>query len=719
MLCCLNPNCPNPVNPNERDFCQSCGTLLILLKNRYRPLKNLGGSGFSRTYLAEDLQLQNKPCLIQQFAPPVQGKEAIAQAISVFEQEAKLLRELGQHPQIPNLLAYFQEINYLYLVQEFIQGPNLLTQLEEQGTFSEAKIRQLLIETLGILEFVHQRGGIHQDIKPKNIIGRLPSQSDSNLGRLVLINFGIAQKLTVTSISQPGITIGSFGYVPIEQMQGERVYPSSDLYSLGTTCFHLLTGIHPWELWKRQGYGWVANWQQYLSQALGSENAISAKLVRILDKLLQENHQQRYQSADAVLRELNPQPSLPPEITQAVFPPPQTTLPANQNTAQINTVTTPSTQISPPSTTATATAVSPRQTAPAPSPNSVQANIFTKRLFLLAGVFLITALGGYWYWQSKVISISAPPKTNEQVSSLTETNSYEDIPVLYTLEQHQDYVYDFAITPDNQTLVSVGGDKAIRIWDLKTGQLKNTLTGHSREIYTVALSPDGKSIYTGSNDNTIRVWNLETGEMENILNGHKSDVFSIAITQDGKTLVSGSNDSTIKIWDLETEEVKNTLEGHESFVYSVAISPDGKNIVSGSNDNTIKIWNLPTGELKRTLTGHQDWIKAVAISPDGKNIVSGSIDGTIKIWDLETGKLKKDITVPDNWIRAVTVSSDSQLIISGGDDETVQLWDLNTGELKNTLTGHTGYVIAVAISPDDKTIVSGSRDETIKIWQIR
>lgn len=719
MLCCLNPNCPNPVNSDQRDFCQSCGTLLVLLKNRYRPLQNLGGSGFGRTYLAEDLQLQNKRCLIKQFAPPVQGKEAIAQAIGLFEQEAQRLRELGQHPQIPTLLAYFQESNYLYLVQEFIEGQSLLTHLQQQGVFSEAKVRQMLVELLGILKFVHQLGGIHQDIKPDNIIRRSSFQSAPGLGQLVLSNFGIAQKLTVTSISQPGITIGSFGYVPMEQMQGEQVYPSSDLYSLGATCFHLLTGIHPWELWKRQGYGWVANWRQYLNKALGSEKAISEKLARILDQLLQENHQQRYQSADAVLQELNPQPFQSPELPQTVFSTPQTMLPSTQlNPAPINTVTPPP-QPPLPSSTATATVISPRQTASTPSPTSGQPKIISQRLFLLAGVLFAAALGAYWYWQSDRITISSPPEKAQQVASSTETNSYADIPVLYTLEQHQDYVYDFAITGDSQTLVSVGGDKAIRIWNLKTGQLKNTLTGHSREVYTVVLSPDGKTIYTGSNDNTIRVWNLETGDMGNILTDHKSDVFSIAITPDGKTLVSGSNDSTIKIWDLESGEVKKTLEGHESFIYSVAVSPDSQNIVSASNDKTVKIWDLKTGELKNTLTGHQDWVKSVAISPDGKSIVSGSIDGTIKIWDLKTGKLKKNITVPDNWIRAVTISSDSKLIISGGDNDAVQLWDLSTGELKNTLTGHTGYVIAVAMSPDRKTIISGSRDKTIKIWRVR
>ncbi|MDJ0735257.1 MAG: peptidylprolyl isomerase [Nostocaceae cyanobacterium] len=300
MLCCLNSACHNPSAPDGTKFCPNCGVPLVVLRNRYRPIKSLGGGGFGKTYLAEDIDKLNKKCVIKQFAPQIQGTGALRKATDLFEQEARRLELLGEHPQIPALLAYFQENSQLYLVQQFIDGENLLQELQQQGTFSERKIRDLLEDLLNILKVVHQHKVIHRDIKPENIIHR-------HDGKLVLIDFGASKQLTKTVMTTKGTTIGSFGYASLEQMQGGEAYPASDLYSLGATCFHLLSGIHPWELWKSQGYGWVGNWRQHLQQP------VSQQLGLIIDKLLKENYQQRYHSAEEVLQALNSKP-IPPTV---------------------------------------------------------------------------------------------------------------------------------------------------------------------------------------------------------------------------------------------------------------------------------------------------------------------------------------------------------------------------------------------------------------------
>ena len=196
------------------------------------------------------------------------------------------------------------------MLQQFIDGQNLLEELQQQGTFSEAKIRHLLQDLLNILKVVHQYKVIHRDIKPENIIQR-------GDGKVVLIDFGASKLLTNTVVTGQGTMIGSFGYASLEQMQGGEAYPASDLYSLGATCFHLLSGIHPWELWKSQGYGWVKNWKQYLQQP------VSHKMEQIFHKLLQEDYQQRYQSAEEVLQDLNSQPIPPTQpVISSVAPTP-------------------------------------------------------------------------------------------------------------------------------------------------------------------------------------------------------------------------------------------------------------------------------------------------------------------------------------------------------------------------------------------------------------
>jgi serine/threonine protein kinase len=269
------------------------------LRNRYRPIKSLGGGGFGKTYLAEDIDKLNAQCVIKQFAPQISGTNAFQKAKELFLQEAQQLQQLGEHSQIPTLLAYFEENSRLYLVQQFIDGENLLEELEKQRIFSESKIRALLQDLLTTLNVVHDYDVIHRDIKPENIMRR---RSD---GKLILIDFGASKQLQGTV--KTGTSIGTFGYASLEQMQDGKVYPASDLYSLGASCFHLLTGVHPWQLWQEDGYGWVKNWRNYL------QKPINPDLGRILDKLLQKDYQQRYQSAQEVLLDLN-RPQIPPTV---------------------------------------------------------------------------------------------------------------------------------------------------------------------------------------------------------------------------------------------------------------------------------------------------------------------------------------------------------------------------------------------------------------------
>jgi formylglycine-generating enzyme required for sulfatase activity/tRNA A-37 threonylcarbamoyl transferase component Bud32 len=279
----------------------------------------LGGGGFGKTYLAEDIDRLNTKCVIKQFAPQIQGTGALEKATELFQQEAKQLEQLGTHPQIPGLWAYFEEHSRLYLVQEFIEGENLLAELEKQGTFEEEKIRGLLLDLLPILEVVHQAQVIHRDIKPENIMRR---GSD---GKLFLIDFGASKQLQGTV--RLGTQIGTFGYASLEQMQDRQVYPATDLYSVGATCFHLLTGIHPWDLYIEVAYIWVEQWRQHLKQS------ISPQLEAIVDKLLQKEYQQRYQSAGEVLQALVAVPPQP--VTPTVLTSPQAVASTPKNTPNV------------------------------------------------------------------------------------------------------------------------------------------------------------------------------------------------------------------------------------------------------------------------------------------------------------------------------------------------------------------------------------------------
>jgi serine/threonine protein kinase len=317
---CLNPDCL-AVNAETHRFCQKCGQNLWL-KDRYQALKLIGQGGFGKTFLAIDHDKPSKPrCVIKQFFPQSQGTGALQKAAELFAEEAKRLDELGKHPQIPELLAYFiHEDQRQYLVQEYIEGENLEQELKNQGVFNEAKIRALLADLLPVLGFIHQRGVIHRDIKPENIIRR---KQDN---KLVLVDFGAAKAITPANRSVTGTVIGSAEYVAPEQMSGKAIN-ASDLYSLGVTCLYLLTGISPFELFDIGEHEWC--WRDYLV-----DNSVNNDLAIILDKLVIFGTKKRYQEAVEVLGDLgvsaNPQRVTQIQLSSPSSPPPVSSSPRPQ-----------------------------------------------------------------------------------------------------------------------------------------------------------------------------------------------------------------------------------------------------------------------------------------------------------------------------------------------------------------------------------------------------
>ena len=295
MSYCVNPECQNPENTPGSDLCYSCGSSL-LLNGRYRAIEPLGQGGMGRTFLGIDKDRLNAKCAIKQFLPqfPQGRRGAIQKAKELFEREAVQLCELGEHPQIPTLYAYFEQDKRLYLVEQAIEGQNLLEELYQEGAFGEQKIRELLLDLLPVLEFIHSRHVIHRDIKPENIL-----RSQKNR-KLVLVDFGIAKQGTATALAQPGTTAGTQGYAPLEQIRAGQAYPASDLYSLGVTCIHLLSGTTPDELYDSLKGRWI--WREQLAKIGG---IISSELGNVLDKMLAEMVAERYQSAREILQDIN------------------------------------------------------------------------------------------------------------------------------------------------------------------------------------------------------------------------------------------------------------------------------------------------------------------------------------------------------------------------------------------------------------------------------
>lgn len=283
----------------------------LILGGRYLPTSVLGKGGFGTAFLARDFDSPTKRnCVVKLFQPPVTlTPTQMATAQRLFATEAEVLERLGlQHPLIPNLYAYFpllitnpltnQTEELFYLVQEFVDGEDLEKVLERDGKFSEAAVIEVLGEMLRVLDFVHNKGAIHRDVKPSNIM-------KGRDGRLSLLDFGAVKEVTAPSGVQRGpTTICSPDYAPPEQIMNGVVDATSDLYALAATCVVLLTNMNSSELRDSSTNSW--RWH--------SHGRVSPQLSQVLDKMLSARPSDRYPSAKAVLSALSAtsaQPGLP------------------------------------------------------------------------------------------------------------------------------------------------------------------------------------------------------------------------------------------------------------------------------------------------------------------------------------------------------------------------------------------------------------------------
>lgn len=267
-----------------------------LLDNRYQIVRVLGSGGFGETFLAEDTKMPSSPyCVIKQLRPIADKPEVYQLVQQRFIREAAVLEELGAScNQIPCLYANFTENEQFFLVQEWIEGPTLLQKVKSEGKQSEQFTRQILIQVLYILDFVHSRGMIHRDIKPDNIILR---KSDC---QPVLIDFG-AVKETVGNLATgrhqnaKSIIVGTPGFMSSEQSVGRPIF-ASDLYGLGMTAIYLLTGKLPRDL----------TTDPHTAEILWREHAgdLSESLAQVIEKAVHFYPRDRYANAREMLRAL-------------------------------------------------------------------------------------------------------------------------------------------------------------------------------------------------------------------------------------------------------------------------------------------------------------------------------------------------------------------------------------------------------------------------------
>jgi serine/threonine protein kinase len=722
MSFCLNPDCPSPQNSGKAEHCTTCGTELRL-KQRYRAIAAIGQGGFGRTFLAIDEDRPSQPrCVIKQFFPAA-GDRNQKKAAELFAQEARRLEELGNHAQIPTLLAYFSQ-QQQYLVQEFIQGSTLADRLEAQGAFTETQVRSVLTSLLPVLEFIHAHQVIHRDIKPANIIAP-PGSLLLGSGDAVIFDWhSLLQALSHEAAS--GFRDVVIQAQPLGHWLSDRLTQAPN--SLAIADYQRCQDL-------------AAQFARYPRLSAAQRQYLVADASRVLYELRRKHSlRQPGSGVDLVLVDFGAAKAINAGIGRA-----KNALP-------------------------TGTAIgSPGFTAPEQARGKA---VFASDLYGL-GVTCLNLLThtspldlfdpeqNTWIWPqyllrpvsetlTRILNKLIEPGLNRRYASaidvlrdLEPSTTAPSVPPMMQLPPQPPLhpspqpvvpnsvaapmtgrlfrspgkVLAIVLSPTQPLLVSSSGT-TIKLWDLQTGQPSRTLTGHLDLVTALAISSDGSMLISGSADKTIKLWELPSGKRLASLSTHTDTVLAVAIASDGQTLASSSVYDPIALWDLSTGRECDRFYGHTDRVTALAFSQDSKRLISGGNDALIKLWDLETGQ-ERTLPGQGDRITSLALSPDGKTLASGSVDGLVCLWSLATRRRKRNVSVTGR-VNALAFTPDGKVLLTGS--ESLQRWSVRSGKELDCLAA--SAVRTIAISPIhlpetalNCTIAIATPTGTIRVWQ--
>jgi WD40 repeat protein len=280
-------------------------------------------------------------------------------------------------------------------------------------------------------------------------------------------------------------------------------------------------------------------------------------------------------------------------------------------------------------------------------------------------------------------------------------------------------------SPNGKTVLICDDSKVARLWDTTTGKPASPPLTHSGKIRHAVFSQDGKSFLAGCEDGTVHDWDIATGRpiVPPFRHGDKV-VYAVALSSDGRlALTGGKMDGTARLWQLTPGKpaivTRTMVHSPREGICSAAISPDGQRLLTGGveTDMRARLWSARTGEPIGWPLEHKGRVQIVRFSPDGTRALTASEDGEARLWDAATGMPMGRPMRHRHWFLAAEFSPDGRAILTASTDETARLWDAFTGEPLSPALFHQSPVNVVAWSEDGKFALTGCRDGSVRLWE--
>jgi eukaryotic-like serine/threonine-protein kinase len=731
---------------------ESPGTVI----GHYRLVEQIGEGGFGVIYEAEQLEPVQRKVALKIIKLGMDTKEVIAR----FDAERQALARMD-HPNIARVFdAGATHSGRPFFVMELVPGIPI-TAFCDQHRLSTDERLDLFLKVCYAVQHAHQKGVIHRDLKPTNIL--VTSLDHSPVPKV--IDFGVAkaigQRLTrqtlVTRVEQ---LIGTPVYMSPEQAEwsGLDVDTRSDVYTLGVLLFELLTGTTPFEpatinhmaldevrriireteppkpSTRLHALG------QHLTDIAQRRRTAPAqlpKLIRgdldwIVMKALEKDRRRRYDTVNAFAQDI--EHHLHHEPVKAR--PPGQLYRAGKFVRRHRAGVAVATLILVALVTGLSVALLGLRQATRERNRALAAEQTVHATLNRMEIQRAKEFFSRDDAPSGLAMLAFTLRSNPDDRSIAEwlvnelTQRSFAVPLIEPI-QHEDMVHFAQFSPDGTQVLTACRNNTARLWNAATGRPVTPPLEHERDRirageYLEGLHPlhadwrpDGARIATASADGSARLWDARTGQPATDPLLHGELVTWIRFSPDSKLVVTACKDGRVRLWSAETGWPAGPMLSHSDWVNSVEFSPDGKRLVSASDDATARVWEIPSGQQIGAPMRHARWVRYACFSPDGRRILTASQDSTARIWDAATGQPMSPPLPHRQIVVAASFSPDGRWVATASFDKTARIWDAFTGEPVGEPLRHRSTVRSVAFSPDGFRVVTASEDGTARIWDAR